>query len=37
MGISGEAGEITDTLKKVVVQGHDLDVEKLKKGVLPCY
>ena len=33
MGIAGEAGEITDTLKKVIFQGHDLDVEKLTEEV----
>lgn len=31
MGISGEAGEVTDLLKKAVFHGHELDQEKLKK------
>ncbi|MBY0011483.1 nucleoside triphosphate pyrophosphohydrolase family protein [Paenibacillus typhae] len=31
MGLSGEAGEVTDLLKKVVFHGHDLDKDKLKK------
>jgi NTP pyrophosphatase (non-canonical NTP hydrolase) len=31
MGISGEAGEVTDMLKKVVFHGHALDSEKLAK------
>lgn len=31
MGISGEAGEVTDLLKKVVFHGHNLDKDKLKK------
>ncbi|WCK56740.1 nucleoside triphosphate pyrophosphohydrolase family protein [Aneurinibacillus sp. Ricciae_BoGa-3] len=31
MGISGEAGEVTDLLKKVVFHGHNLDREKLAK------
>lgn len=33
MGISGEAGEITDYIKKVVFHGHDLNVEKIKEEV----
>lgn len=31
MGLSGEAGEVTDLLKKAVFHGHDLDKDKLKK------
>lgn len=31
MGISGEAGEVTDILKKVVYHKHELDVNELKK------
>lgn len=31
LGISGEAGEVTDLIKKVVIQGKPLDVDKLKK------
>jgi len=30
MGISGEAGEITDEIKKIIYHGHDLDAEKIK-------
>jgi len=30
MGLSGEAGEVTDYLKKVVFHGHELDKQKLK-------
>jgi NTP pyrophosphatase (non-canonical NTP hydrolase) len=33
MGISGEAGEITEHLKKVVFQGHELDRALLLKEV----
>jgi NTP pyrophosphatase (non-canonical NTP hydrolase) len=29
MGIGGEAGEVTDILKKVVFHGHELDREKM--------
>lgn len=29
MGVSGEAGEVTDYLKKVVFHGHELDKEKV--------
>lgn len=31
MGLSGESGEVTDELKKVIYHGHDLDVEKIEK------
>ena len=31
MGIAGEAGEIVDSLKKVVYHGHELDREDLVK------
>lgn len=31
MGIAGEAGEIVDTLKKVVFHGHGLDKDELIK------
>jgi len=31
MGISGEAGEVTDLLKKVLCHGHKLDKNKLIK------
>lgn len=29
LGIAGEAGEIVDTLKKVLYHGHELDLDKL--------
>lgn len=31
MGLSGEAGEVTDMLKKVVFHGHALDTTELEK------
>lgn len=31
LGISGEAGEVTDYIKKVLFHGHSLDAEKLAK------
>lgn len=31
MGLSGEAGEVTDYLKKIVFHGHEFDPEKLEK------
>ena len=31
LGLSGEAGEVADYLKKVYGHGHDLDEERLKK------
>ena len=31
MGVMGEAGEVDDHIKKYMFQGHDLDVDKLKK------
>lgn len=30
MGLSGESGEVTDYLKKVLFHGHEMDREKLK-------
>jgi NTP pyrophosphatase (non-canonical NTP hydrolase) len=39
MGIAGEAGEIVDTLKKVLYHGHELDLDKfiLELGDLEYY
>lgn len=31
LGISGEAGEVTDYIKKILFHGHELDPEKLAK------
>ncbi|AAK94361.1 MazG-like pyrophosphatase [Myxococcus phage Mx8] len=31
LGLTGEAGEVADHVKKFVGHGHDLDVEKVKK------
>jgi NTP pyrophosphatase (non-canonical NTP hydrolase) len=31
LGIAGEAGEIVDTIKKIVYHGHELDKEELIK------
>lgn len=31
MGLSGEAGEVTDLIKKEVFHGHEVDPEKVKK------
>jgi len=31
LGIAGEAGEIVDTIKKIVYHGHELDIEELTK------
>lgn len=31
LGISGEAGEVTDYIKKVLFHGHELDRDKLAK------
>jgi NTP pyrophosphatase (non-canonical NTP hydrolase) len=33
MGISGEAGEVTDLVKKEIFHGHKQDVEKVKKEI----
>ena len=31
MGLNGESGEVIDIVKKHMFQGHDLDIEKIKK------
>jgi NTP pyrophosphatase (non-canonical NTP hydrolase) len=31
MGLSGESGEVTDHIKKVAFQGHELDTENIAK------
>ena len=31
MGLSGEVGEISDHLKKLLFQGHEIDLEHIKK------
>lgn len=31
LGLTGEAGEVADHIKKYIGHGHDLDVEKVKK------
>jgi NTP pyrophosphatase (non-canonical NTP hydrolase) len=33
MGLSGEAGETTDLIKKELFHGHDRDAEKVKKEI----
>lgn len=33
MGLSGEAGEATDLVKKIIFHGHDFDIEALEKEV----
>ncbi len=33
LGLSGEAGEVTDHIKKIVFQGHDIDREALGKEI----
>ncbi len=33
LGISGEAGEVTDYIKKIVFHGHKLEEEKLAKEI----
>ena len=33
MGIAGESGEVVDLIKKAVVNGHELDNEKVKEEV----
>jgi NTP pyrophosphatase (non-canonical NTP hydrolase) len=36
LGVSGEAGEITDYIKKVLFHGHSLDPIKLAKEIGDC-
>jgi NTP pyrophosphatase (non-canonical NTP hydrolase) len=33
LGLSGEAGEVTDHIKKIAFQGHDIDREALGKEI----
>ena len=33
LGITGEAGEVSDLIKKWCYHGHDLDVEKVRKEI----
>ena len=36
MGMSGEAGEVTDAIKKVYFQGHRLDIDEIVKEMGDC-
>ena len=36
LGLTGEAGEAVDNLKKALYHGHDLDLDNLKKEMGDC-
>lgn len=36
LGLNGEAGEVTDLVKKFLFQGHDLDKERIEEETGDC-
>ena len=37
LGLTGEAGEVADMIKKAFGHGHELDLDKLKKELGDCF